>query len=235
MNSNLGGLYALIGAIIASGLVNLQEDKMNFVVVCRGIGLPMPIPDGRKNTRAIVTNQRLGIIQLLILMLWILWDVLQSWYFKWGSCDAGIEEMSGIVYCEINDPSYFCRFFGLISGLLLGFSLIKRKNHKNKYMKKVLRIIFASLFAGLLVLLLFYDYGYYLQNHSGRFNANCTLNSYLNVCQAKCYCGIDLANGEHIDSKIFEDCRGYQICDPIFRDVNEWNKTIGCKEYYNLE
>ena len=207
---------------------------MNFAVVCRGTVLPMPIPDGRKNTRAIVTNQRLRIIRFLILVLWILWDLLQSWYFKWGRCDAGKVEMSDAVYCEINDLGYFCRFFGLISGILMGPSSMKTKNHKNKQMKKVLRIILASLYLGLLVLLLFFDYGYYLKNHSGRFNANCTLDLYLNVCQAKCYCGIDFANEDHIDSKIFEDCREYQICNPIFRDVNEWNKTIGCKNYQNF-
>ena len=229
-----GGLYSLIGAHIAHVLTDWHEDKMNFFVICRGIGLPLPIPNGRKDTRAIFTNQRLRFIRLLTIVLWILSDAAVMWYFNQGRYNLRKAATITTSSYEVGSMSYSCRFFSLISGLLLGLSLTNISDHKNKQMKKILRIISACLFVGMLVLLFIYDYNNYLQNYSGTVNSNCSLDSFTKVCHVKCYCGIDVKNGTVIDSNIFNDCNQYKICNPTFRDVGNWNESFGCQKYRNL-
>ena len=219
---------------MAQVLINWHEDKMNFFVICRGIGLPMPIANGRKDTRAIFTNQRLRFIRLLTIVLWILLDAAVLWYFNQGRCNLRKAATISASSCEVEDISYSCRFFGFISGLLLGLSLTKISDHKNKQMKKILRIISACFFVGMLILLFIYDYNNYLQNYSGTFHSNCSLNSFTEACHVKCYCGIDVKNETIIGSNIFNDCNEYKICNPTFRDVGEWNKTFGCQKYLYL-
>ena len=222
---------------------------MNFYVLCRGRRLPMPVPSGKKEEKyEILTNQKLRFMRLLIIVFWVLMDVAQTLYFKWGECNfhkldwtnphkSETVDWNKTELCEVAHRSYSCHFFGFVTGLLLGIALIETHSRKNKNVKKVFKIISACLFVGMLVWLFFHDYNYYL-NRLGKNGINflstrCSLSTFEKKCQAKCYCGIKDTLIDEIED--FNSCSDFTICKYVQKfNQSEWKQKSGCTLFLGM-
>ena len=213
-------MYALFGAHIAHVILNWEEDKMMFRGTCilnmSGQNILKPIP------KRYALKFRL--VRMLILIVWVIAEGSLGFYHKVIKCNfenwkgevdtnrleymqhiMGIEpKVTGLCYTP---ASYSAHFFGFITGLFFGLVVLKRRRIITYAVKVIFKTSILVMFLILIITLVYVN-----NENNGDLNSRgskCSLEDYVKMCQAKCYCGMN--NTELERESFFPSCQNTSI------------------------
>lgn len=101
---------------------------------------------------------------------------------------------------------YSAHFYGFFAGLFLGICILQTPNLTKG--KKYLRGIALFVFLVILGTGLYQNIWESLED--GKVSQECSMLEYEEMCQAKCYCGFDMASLN--STTYYQHCKGYKIC-----------------------